>query len=377
MFAPSSGSGNSLKLCLVGAEQSGKTALVNRILFSEFEEQYFATLEDSYRNSFVEGYHEHLVDILDIGGLDQYQAEYDRWFSWADAFLYVYSTADEESFYKLRIFRDEIAKSKKKLGVGLAQIPCLLIGTHLDEERKIPEINGKKMADALGCPFFETTNRSENISEWSKWSSVAIPPAEIINHLIKEAVKKNSWRMLDSLTIPPPLLLHPSKKIMKEKLKLDPHPGLSTIAREISLLEELREKWERPISKLPVYIDFPRLVTKISIIVHSSTNRRRNSLPTNSNLLTSVPGIIKGSVSSESIGASMPSPPRSGSASASLPKVDKKGKKTHVRKKSSPEQDFKDLEMEPSTPPPRRADTPEMRRRNTAQSLKAKSPPPK
>ncbi len=35
--------------CFVGYESSGKTALIIKILFDEFEENYAPTVEDSYR----------------------------------------------------------------------------------------------------------------------------------------------------------------------------------------------------------------------------------------------------------------------------------------------------------------------------------------
>lgn len=57
---------------------SGKTSLVVRILFDEFEDTYGGTIEDNYYSSLVVGLTEHSVDILDIGGMDVYKNEYDR-----------------------------------------------------------------------------------------------------------------------------------------------------------------------------------------------------------------------------------------------------------------------------------------------------------
>jgi GTPase KRas protein len=118
------------------------------LLFDEFEDTYGATVEDSYRHTFVVGYKEHLVDITDISGSDVYKTEYDRascifvivflqlhgmtvfqWFSWADAFVLVYSISEEDSFFNLRVFRDEIAKVKKRQEISLSQVPMILVGT--------------------------------------------------------------------------------------------------------------------------------------------------------------------------------------------------------------------------------------------------------
>jgi GTPase SAR1 family protein len=63
----------------VGWEQSGKTGLILRGLFDEFEPNYAPTVVDTYtQNTFVHGYKEYRVDIVDISGSDIYRSEYDR-----------------------------------------------------------------------------------------------------------------------------------------------------------------------------------------------------------------------------------------------------------------------------------------------------------
>jgi len=117
----------------------------------------------------VVGLKEHTVDILDIGGMDVYKNMYNTWFRSRDAFVYVFSLADEDSFVRLGGFRDEIQQIKKSTGILLSRVPMILVGTHLDEEREVSEEMGQRMADALGCPYFETSSKFTHY-----WRRVAI-----------------------------------------------------------------------------------------------------------------------------------------------------------------------------------------------------------
>lgn len=100
---------------MVGADRCGKTSLLVRVLFDEFEGSYAPSLEDNYRLSVVQGYkvkdftrvivsslyailcyclrirdtvllspdtlyclQEYNIDILDTSGLDVYRSEWER-----------------------------------------------------------------------------------------------------------------------------------------------------------------------------------------------------------------------------------------------------------------------------------------------------------
>jgi len=312
-----------LKVCFVGGEQSGKTALITRLLFDEFDETYGPTLEDNYRHTFFVGFQERFVDILDVGGLDLYSTEYDRWFGAADAFVFVYNIGDEDSFKKLRSFRDEIQRVKKKEGITLKQVPMLLIGTQLDRERHIAETMGRKMSEALGCPFFETTAQIDATQIANK-SSCCIAPASIIDHLIQEQAKRNRFKMLDELSVQTP-----EKTLRKAR-------SVQDVAQPpLSLFEEITEKWKRPIDKLPVFIDFPRLANKISVVMGEKERRpKRNPddkpvLLRHGSLTVAAPQLSKLLHRSPS---PLPDPKRSGS-----PKLEKQLKRGSVAKEEKTE----------------------------------------
>lgn len=160
----------------------------------------------------------------------------------------------------------------------------ILVGTHrmyhplpkliglVDEGREVSEAVGKKFAEALGCNFYETSSKVP-INELSKASTCLTSPAHIIESLIDVKVRIDQWKILDSLEIPkkPTTPESPSKHKGSKPAKpvvggvIEAPPDAATIP----LLDELREKWQRPIDKLPVYIDLPRLANKIFVEVNS------------------------------------------------------------------------------------------------------------
>eukprot|EP01119_Soliformovum_irregulare_P017793 TRINITY_DN533_c1_g1_i2.p1 TRINITY_DN533_c1_g1~~TRINITY_DN533_c1_g1_i2.p1 ORF type:complete len:1130 (-),score=412.15 TRINITY_DN533_c1_g1_i2:54-3443(-) len=249
----------SLRVCVVGAEQCGKTALVIRILFEEFEENSGTTVEDEYHHTFVVGVREYNIDVLDTGGMEVYQSQYTRWFSWADSFIYVFNLCEEESLLKLKVFREEILKAQKRKGVLMRSIPMILVGTQLDGAREVTYDTGLKMASALGCPYFETSARDD--IEVSGLSPGATDPGSILTMLVEEKIRKASWQKLEELNNIPHQDLSKSKK-GKSPPKKEPEPEPM-----IPILDELRLKWGKPIEKLPVYIDLPRLATKITVTI--------------------------------------------------------------------------------------------------------------
>jgi hypothetical protein len=156
----------------------------------------------------------------------------------------------------------------------------------VDERRQIPETKGKEMAELLGCPFYETTSRLTDYKDWSRKSSCSLPPSDIMVQLYKYHERKLKLQQLNTMSLPSRQTETPSKKRKDSIPKKDPFPKKKKEDKKISvsggplpsiggtptspaptatIFEELTEKWGRPVAKLPVYIDFPRLATKIRI----------------------------------------------------------------------------------------------------------------
>jgi len=325
---------DTFKVCFVGSEQVGKTALIIRLLFDEFETQYSPTLEDSYRHSFVVGLSEHLVDIMDVSGSDVYQTEYERWFSWADGFVYVYNVNEEDSLFRLKQFRNEIQRIKASQGLKMSSVPSILVGTHLDEGREVSEAVGKKFAEALGCTFHETSAKVAT-SDLTKLSACLLPAAHIIEALIDVKVRIDQWKQLDSLEIPKMVKKAPDSPSKSHKGHSKPAKPVvggviepSPEASAVSLLDELREKWNRPIDKLPVYIDLPRLANKIFVEVNPQLVVNFTVKPA---------GAPPGSGVTKSL--ELPSPPLGKSRSATTPtsKAEREQHQKHLTKIKSEE----------------------------------------
>lgn len=76
---------------------------------------------------------------------------------------------------------------------------------------------GRKMSEALGCPYFETSSKVNNINQIVK-STVTISPSEILPLLLHEKSKKDAWKQLDLLSLPAPTIKKTKEK-PKEKEK--------------------------------------------------------------------------------------------------------------------------------------------------------------
>jgi hypothetical protein len=75
----------------------------------------------------------------------------------------------------------------------------------VDEERQITEEMGKKMADALGCPYFETSSKFSVLSKQElRLSSSVIAPADTLVKIVEEKERKSTWKLLDEWSIPTP-----------------------------------------------------------------------------------------------------------------------------------------------------------------------------
>jgi hypothetical protein len=67
--------------------------------------------------------------------------------------------------------------------------------------------------------------------------------------------------------VPQPKLVKEEKSRKRGNSKVPTPIAMQLEMPTQALLAELAEKWGRPVDKLPVYIDFPRLATKVVVIV--------------------------------------------------------------------------------------------------------------
>ena len=135
----------------------GLRTLLVRLEMGKFVEILDPTIEDSYSKVMdIDGSQTHLK-IFDPCGEDQFPPTRDLYIKDNQGFLLVYSIIDQKSFNDLIPLRDEIIRIK-----GTQSVPIVLVGNKcdLEEERVVSASDGQALATSWGCPFFETSAKT-------------------------------------------------------------------------------------------------------------------------------------------------------------------------------------------------------------------------
>ncbi|KAI8874462.1 hypothetical protein GQ42DRAFT_116476, partial [Ramicandelaber brevisporus] len=155
------------KLVVVGCGGVGKSCLSISWVHGYFEETYDPTRADSYRKKLDiptmpggggPGGTEHIVDLLDTAGQEEFYAVRDTHYRGGEGFVLVYSICDAETFEVLDDFRDQILRvlddTHKK------RTPMILVGNKCDlanEHREVSYEQAMLKAQQWRCPYMETS----------------------------------------------------------------------------------------------------------------------------------------------------------------------------------------------------------------------------
>ncbi|KAL7419371.1 RAS2 protein [Cryptotrichosporon argae] len=184
------------KITVLGDGGVGKTALTVQFTMSSFVEAYDPTIEDCYRKQWVVDEQPCLLEVLDTAGQEEYTALRDQWIRDGEGFLVVYSIASRSTFERIeriveRVHRvkddsalspyDPYASSARagaaaaagaaaptSPGARRARIPVVIVGNKRDAygEREVSTEEGRALAAALGCDFYETSARlNQNVEQ--------------------------------------------------------------------------------------------------------------------------------------------------------------------------------------------------------------------
>ena len=118
--------------------------------------RYEPTIEDCYQTNINVDGKARLVEILDTAGQEDYQNMMDMWINFGDGFLLVFAIDDKESFDLVKLKHDRVLKGKKK------KPPFVLVGNKVDleERRKVPFEEAKKLADSWGIEYIESSAKN-------------------------------------------------------------------------------------------------------------------------------------------------------------------------------------------------------------------------
>jgi len=150
-------------ICVLGPQWSGKSRLILRFLYDEFEDDNDPTVEDNYTTSFNIDGESVRLHILDTSGDSSYMDMHQKWLNWADGFICCYSCTSVESFDLVPQWRTEVLETK-----GNDSVPFVLVATQCEtasEQREVTTKEGLSLAVRFKCPFFQTSSKQGTFSD--------------------------------------------------------------------------------------------------------------------------------------------------------------------------------------------------------------------
>ncbi|KAM3836092.1 ras-related and estrogen-regulated growth inhibitor [Diretmus argenteus] len=141
-----------VKLLVLGAQNTGKTALCVRFVTKRFIGEYDHKKEVTYRCRRVVDQEPVEVEILDPACKDSSLAYLESSLRWADGFLLLYSLTQRFSFLEVPRLKKLIDQTKQSLVA-----PTVLVANKADMEigREVTTEEGQKLAKDLSCGFRE------------------------------------------------------------------------------------------------------------------------------------------------------------------------------------------------------------------------------
>ena len=150
-------------IILLGSSHVGKSNMMNQFLRGQFEEACLATIGINILNKlFVFDGKKVKINYYDTAGQERYNSLNLTLLRKADGVILVYDITSQESFRKIDFWIQELHSKNRDSKV------LMLVGnkTDLDNERKVSFQEGEKKANEIGCPFMETSAKTNhNIKE--------------------------------------------------------------------------------------------------------------------------------------------------------------------------------------------------------------------
>ena len=150
-------------IILLGSSNVGKSNMMNQFLTGQFKEAYFATIGINCLNKrFSFDGKKVKINYYDTAGQERYNSLNLTLLRKADGVILVYDITSQESFRKIDFWIQELHNKNKDSKV------LMLVGnkTDLDNEREVSFQQGEKKANEIGCPFMETSAKTNhNIKE--------------------------------------------------------------------------------------------------------------------------------------------------------------------------------------------------------------------
>lgn len=147
-----------IRLVVLGAGGVGKSAITVQYVQNIFVEKYDPTIEDSYRRQMEFEGNQHMLEILDTAGTEQFTAMRDLYMKNGEGFILVYSITAVSTFNEVDNMRDQILRVKDN-----DVIPMVLVGNKcdLESQRTVQTKSGQELANKWQCGFLESSAKTK------------------------------------------------------------------------------------------------------------------------------------------------------------------------------------------------------------------------
>ena len=152
----------SCKVVLVGESGVGKTSIIHRYLYNDYDDNRITTSSPEYKNKILEypEYNKSITfDIWDTAGQEAYRSVTRNFYINAAIGLMVYDIRVKDSFENIKTYWSEQLKEYGEENIILA-----IAGNKSDlfEQQEVGEKEVKKFAESIGA-IFKLTSCKENI----------------------------------------------------------------------------------------------------------------------------------------------------------------------------------------------------------------------
>jgi len=178
--APGRGSGSmaplsKYKLVFLGDQSVGKTSIITRFMYDNFDRHYQATIESTHHKTIRFRRVHFATDIVDTAGMDEFSRLSRNASLGVHGYALVFSIASRQSFECLEKVNGALLNS---LG-DPPDVPRVLVGSKNDmnESRQVDAADARKLADSWGVPYIECSSKN------------GIGVADVFHTLIQEIEK--------------------------------------------------------------------------------------------------------------------------------------------------------------------------------------------
>lgn len=169
--------GKKFKVVFLGNESAGKTSIVRRYMYGNFDESVTATIGMDFQSKTVRVEDRAVrLQLWDTAGQERFRSLIPSYIRDAAAAVVVYDITRRVSFEGTKKWIEEVRSERGE------DVKVVLVGnkSDLDTEREVPTAEGEKLAEELqAASFMETSARGDvNVTQLFQQVAAAMPESE-------------------------------------------------------------------------------------------------------------------------------------------------------------------------------------------------------